>query len=251
METLIVSPWVLALAFFAVAFLYTSVGMGGGSSYTALLAIFGAGALAIPSISLTLNILATSIGGLAYLRAGHVRLRLITPFLLGSIPAAWLGGALVLPRNVFLGLLVISLALVVARIYLPGPTALQLQLNQRQQWLLSLCIGAVLGFLAGAVGIGGGVYLVPLILLLGMGSVKEAAAAGAVFIWVNSVIGLVARQVEGRLELSYSLPLLLAVLAGSLLGARLGARHFSASLVEKLLGTVLILAIVLLLNRLF
>lgn len=249
METLVISPWLLAAILFIVAFLYSSVGMGGGSSYTAMLAIFGASQLAIPSISLTLNIIATSIGSFNFIRKGHASARLIAPFLVSSIPMAWLGGQLALPRLAFYSLLLASLVAVAIRIYSPGDTSFRLAFTPASRVIVSLLLGATLGFIAGAVGIGGGIYLVPLIIMLGLGTTKQAAAAGVIFIWVNSVTGIVSRFEADRLQLDYITPLIIAVVFGSLLGSSLGAGRFSSKRTEQFLGVVILIAIVLLARK--
>jgi uncharacterized membrane protein YfcA len=242
METLIISPWVLAAIFFVVAFLYSAVGLGGGSSYTALLAVFGASQLAIPSVSLSLNVIVSSIGGINFVRKGHANFTLIAPFLISSIPFAWLGGQLDLSKLVFLSLLLLSLLVVTVRIYMPGSTALHLSYTKTGALMVSLAAGAALGFVAGALGIGGGIYLIPLILMLGLGTAKQAAAAGVIFVWVNSVVGLLSRYEADRLQLDYVLPLIVAVIGGALIGSSLGAGKFPARRIEQLLGIVLIVA---------
>jgi hypothetical protein len=107
-------------------------------------------------------------------------------------------------------------------------------------------LGAVLGFVSGTVGIGGGIYLVPMIILFGLGTEKEAAASGAVFILLNSIAGLIARFQRGAVSLELMLPLLLAVLAGGFLGSRLGAMRFKPQTIQQILGLVVILALLLL-----
>lgn len=251
MESLAISPYALAAVFFVVAFMYSAVGLGGGSSYTALLAIFGASPVAIPSISLTLNAIVTSIGSVNYVRRGHAHWNLIVPFLIGSMPMAYVGGTLVLPKEIFYWLLLTSLLLVVVRIYSPTTTSLDLSFSPLQRIIVSLLSGAVLGFVAGAVGIGGGIYLVPLIILLGLGNARQAAAAGAIFIWVNSLIGLVARFMSDRLQLDYSVWIIIAVIAGAVLGSHLGSQRFSTKTMEKLLGVIIVIAIVLLAKNLY
>ncbi len=250
MEQLLISPWLLALIFFIVAFLHSSVGLGGGSSYTALLTIFGASYIAIPSVSLTLNILVASLGSYNFIRAGHARWPLILPFLISSIPFAYLGGMLHLPVMAFNWLLLVSLMLVVARIYLPTPTRFNFQFTSRQRVIVSLFSGAILGFIAGAVGIGGGIYLIPLILLLGLGTAKQAAAAGVVFVLVNSVFGMVARFQADRIDITYITPLIVAVVIGGWLGSTLGAQKFRPILIERILGVVIIIAVLLLARKL-
>ena len=251
MEALAISPWLLAALFFVVAFLYSSVGLGGGSSYTALLALFGASPVSIPSISLTLNISVSSISAFNFIRKGHASLKLILPFLLSSIPLAWIGGQLALPKIIFYSLLLVSLLIVAARIYSPNETRWHCHFSPARAMIVSVISGAVLGFVAGAIGIGGGIYLVPLIIMLGLGSAKQAAAAGAIFVWVNSATGLVSRFDADRLQLDFILPLLIAAVAGGILGSSLGAGRFSAKRVEQLLGIVIVVAIFLLGRKIF
>ena len=235
----------LAAIFSVVAFFYASVGLGGGSSYTALLAIFGAGVTTIPMVSLTLNILVTTIGSIVFLLYGHARFRLIAPFILSSVPMAYLGGMLHLPKLIFYLLLAVSLGFAAVRIYFPG-TNKPLHLNSREKLLFALGCGAILGLIAGITGIGGGIYLVPLILLLGLGTAQEAAACGAFFIWVNSVSGLLARVQFNHVDLVPYIPLALAVIIGGLAGTLMGATRFQPQTLQKILGSILILAIVML-----
>ena len=111
-------------------------------------------------------------------------------------------------------------------------------------------LGAVLGFLAGVIGIGGGIFLVPLILVLGLGSMKQAAACGVVFVWLNSLVGLGSRMQYNFVDFSGYLPLILAVLAGGTIGSLIGSSRINSALLEKLLGGVIVVAVVLLLRSL-
>ncbi|MGD8925247.1 MAG: sulfite exporter TauE/SafE family protein [Thioalkalispiraceae bacterium] len=244
------SLYLIPILFF-VAFLYSSVGLGGGSSYTAILAIFSINYLAIPTISLTLNLFVTSISAVTFIINRHVRLNLLLPFLLASMPLAYLGGSLHLQKDIFLWILWASLIFVVIRIYFVKQINLKLEIKPRQKLVISITAGMLLGFIAGVVGIGGGIYLIPLILVLGLGSAKQAAACGAIFVWVNSAIGLSARLVHQPINLLDYLPLIIAVVIGGLLGSYLGASRYSAKTVEKTLGLVIIIAVVLLGKRLF
>ncbi len=242
MDELTVSISLLAVLFAIVAFSYASVGLGGGSSYTALLAIFGGGIATIPMISLTLNVLVTTIGSIVFLSKGHARIRLILPFLISSIPMAYVGGMLHLPKTLFYFVLLISLTFAAMRIYFPKETK-PLLLTNWAKFFLCLCCGAILGLIAGIVGIGGGVYLVPLILILGLGTAKEAAACGAFFIWVNSVAGLAARLQHNSIDLVPYMPLIISALIGGVVGSTLGAGRFEPRTMQKILGTVLVVAI--------
>ena len=245
MADLYIPMTVLAIIFAFVAFFYASVGLGGGSSYTALLAIFGASTATIPMVSLSLNILVTTFGSLVFLMHGHARFRLIAPFILASIPMAYLGGMLHLPKFVFYMLLLISLIFAAARIYFPQ-TARPFLLNQKNRLLFSLGGGALLGLVAGITGIGGGVYLVPLIILLGLGTAKEAAACGAFFIWVNSVSGLLARVQYNTIDLGPYLPLVIAAVFVGMAGTIMGAGRFQPQTMQRILGSILIVAILML-----
>jgi uncharacterized membrane protein YfcA len=148
-----------------------------------------------------------------------------------------------LPKMLFYLVLLVSLAFAAMRIYFPSKTK-PLLLNDRGKFFLSLGCGAVLGLIAGIAGIGGGVYLVPLILLLGLGTAKEAAACGAFFIWVNSMAGLASRLQYNSIDLVPYMPLIIGALAGGLAGSMLGAGRFEPRTMQKILGTVLIVAII-------
>ncbi len=243
MDDISISLALLGVIFTVVAFFYSSVGLGGGSSYTALLAIFGAGTTTIPMVSLALNLFVTSIGSLVFLSQRHVRLRLIAPFLISSIPMSYLGGMLHLPKILFYLVLLVSLSLAAFRIYFFKETD-SLDLDERSKFLLAVGSGGVLGLIAGICGIGGGVYLVPLILLLGLGTAKEAAACGAFFIWINSLAGLLARLQFNSIDFVPYMPLIIGVVAGGLIGSFLGAGYFVPRTMQKILGSVLLVAIV-------
>lgn len=240
----------LVAAFAAVSFLYASVGLGGGSAYTALLAIAGVNHVLVPTVSLALNLMVTSVGTLNFHRGGHLSLRLVAPFLVTSMPAAWLGGSLRLPQGVFLWLLAVTLVLVLVRIYLLGDLRLRVRLTGRARPVCSLLLGAVLGFVAGTVGIGGGIYLVPLLIMFGLADEKRAAAAGALFIWFNSAAGLAARWQQGHAEAATVLPLVAAVAVGGWLGSSLGALRFAPRTIQRTLGLVVAAAVVVIAGRL-
>ncbi len=249
MDVIMAPPYFMAGLFFIVAFIYSSVGLGGGSSYTALMAIFGMDTTAIPLISLSLNLFVTSVGSYNFIRNKHARIKLIFPFLISSIPMAYLGGALKLPKDIFYWILLISLVLVALRIYVWQNTAIKLKIDQKMRIIISLIIGSVLGLVAGIVGIGGGIYLVPLIIILGLGSEKEAAACGAVFIWLNSLSGLLSRLQFNSIDLTSHIPLIAAVMVGGTLGSFMGSFKFSPKVMEKTLGAIILVAIFFLIKK--
>jgi hypothetical protein len=156
---------------------------------------------------------------------------------------AYFGGALKLPKEIFFWVLLVSLVFVAVRIYFWQNTTIKLNINQKGKMFISLLAGSVLGLVAGIVGIGGGIYLVPLIIILGLGTEKEAAACGAIFIWLNSFSGLLSRFQYNSIDLMSYIPLIIAVLAGGSLGSFMGSSKFSPKLMEKILGAVIILAI--------
>lgn len=230
--------------------LYSSVGLGGGSSYTALMAIFGVNYELIPTVSLALNVVVTFIGMIVFWRGGFLNLKLILPFIVTSVPMAYVGGALRIPEQGFYWLLLVTLVVVAARLYLWDDLRIRVQLSTRERLIFSAVLGSVLGFIAGAVGIGGGIYLVPLLILFGLASEKQAAAAGASFVWVNSLAGLVSRVQRGPFSGMFILPLLGAVVIGGFIGSYMGAHRFKPRTVQKILGVVILLAILYLLRKL-
>lgn len=251
MEDLLIAPWQLALIFFFVALLYSSIGLAGGSSYTALLSIFGLHFKAIPLITLSLNLLVSTLGTYNYFRQKHGRLRLVIPFLITSIPMSYVGGSLDLPSTIFFWVLTLSLVVVVARIYFWKRTALNIRLRKWQQFILALFSGSVLGLVSGIVGIGGGIYLIPIIIIFRLGTEKEAAACGSLFIWLNSAAGLAARYQYNFIDISRFWPVVIAVLAGGWIGSHLGSTRLKPKVMEKILGIIIIVAIVFLCRKLF
>jgi len=234
---------ILPILFLFVAFIYSSVGLGGGSAYTALLAIFGASYQMIPTTSLTMNLIVTFVGMVHFWKNGHGRLNLILPFLVTSIPMAYFAGSIAMPELIFKLILLATLILVLVRIYLINDLKIGIQLTGIKKWIFIFSLGGILGFIAGAVGIGGGIYLVPLIIMFGLGTEKEAAAAGSMFIWVISLVGVISRAQFGNFDLQFILPLAVAVLMGGLGGSYLGAVKFEAKTIQKVMGSVIIIAI--------
>lgn len=251
LETLSSPDYYLPVIFFIVAFAYSSVGLGGGSSYTALMLLLGMSTTTIPLVSLTLNLFVSSIGSFNFIRNKHLKLKLLLPFIVTSIPIAYVGGMLHLPREIFFWILFVSLLFVTLRIYVWNSTSLNLNLDNSSKVIVSLVAGSVLGFVAGTVGIGGGIYLVPLIIILGLGNQKEAAATGIIFVWLNSMAGLISRLQHNSVDLLPYFPLIIAVVLGGFLGSHMGASRFSPRMMEKILGIIVMLAVLFLAKKLF
>ncbi|MBI2985212.1 MAG: sulfite exporter TauE/SafE family protein [Deltaproteobacteria bacterium] len=237
-EVLILVPF-----FFLAAFLYSSVGHGGASAYLAILVLAGFPREGIAPTVLVLNILVTLLGTISYYRAGHFDARLLLPFILTSVPAAYLGGSLRLSEQTFstilgLTLLVAGLRLLVftKAVTARPPVALRLLLG------MGLPVGFALGFLAGLIGIGGGIFLSPLLLLMGWADAKKTAAVSAGFILLNSLSGLTAHIIKGAADWPLLGGLAITVLIGGGIGSYIGAFRLLPITLQRILGAVLLLA---------
>jgi uncharacterized membrane protein YfcA len=234
----------LAALFFLTALLYGAAGFGGGSTYNALLVLAGTDYRAVPVVALACNILVVTVGSWRFARAGHVDWRRIWPLFILSIPFAWIGGRLVVAEMVFVGLLAASL-LVAGLLMLWQPMwEKEAPAPVRSRWLEPVAGGA-LGFLAGVVGIGGGIFLAPLLYMLRWGPAKAIAGTCAVFILANSLSGLAGQFAKGGGDaggeaLAAHWPLFPAVLIGGLIGSTLGSGRLEAKYV-RILTALLIL----------
>lgn len=238
------APLFLLLPIFALtALIYAAAGFGGGSTYTAVLALWAQDVAVIPIIALSCNIIVVSAGAWRFAREGHVDWRRIWPFFAASIPMAFVGGMLPVPRIVFIGLLSVSL-FVAGLLMLWKPRARSgLPPLAYPRWLEPL-VGGLLGLLAGIVGIGGGIYLSPVLHLLRWGGAHAIAGTSAVFILANSLSGL-----GGQLAKSGSAfgevmgahwMLFPAVLIGGAIGSLLGARTFDPHWLRILTGLLIL-----------
>lgn len=239
------SPLLAALVA-VVAFLYASVGFGGATGYLAVMSQFGIAPAVMASTALVLNIFVAGIAFINYTRAGHLEKRLLIPFLITSVPAAFIGGYFKLTDDFYYILLYAVLTYVMFTMLFAhkGTVDESARLRPFPPWLALTC-GAGIGLLSGMVGIGGGVFLSPLIILTRWGTPKQAAATAAGFILLNSVSGLLGRLLGGNLVLGTFGPALLPVgILGALAGSYLGARWFSGFWTRRILGVVLLAAIV-------
>lgn len=218
--------FVLTIAFAITAALYASVGFAGGSTYNALLALAGVDHRVFPIVALVCNLIVATGGTIRFGRAGLVPWRRLAPLLALSIPAAWIGGMLPISKLLFLWLL--GASLLAAGILL----LLQRERDEDSERipLLGLAIAAPIGLLSGIVGIGGGIFLAPVLHLIGWDRAKRVAASASVFILANSIAGLGGQltKVAGHPELIDSAigywPLALAVLIGGQIGSRAGVQ---------------------------
>ena len=234
--------WLLPL-FLLAAMLYASVGHGGASAYLAILVLAGFARPDIAPTVLILNLLVTVTGFTNYYRAGHFTPRLLWPFILTSIPAAYLGGMIPLSQPVFSGILGGALFITGLRFILfTKPIRPRPPMEPRWIYGIGLPVGLILGFLAGLIGIGGGVFLSPLLLLLGWADAKQTAAVSAAFIIVNSLSGLAAHALHGTIHPGLAVPLGVAVLIGGPIGSWWGARKVPPAVLQQIMGVVLLSA---------
>ena len=237
----------LALGFFATALVYAMAGFGGGSTYNALLVLAGVEFRAVPIVALCCNIIVVAVGSWRFARAGHLDWRRIWPLIILSVPLAWLGGRLEVAETLFVGLLALSL-LVSGLLMLWQPRWQREGVAPRRgQWLEPVAGGA-LGFLAGVVGIGGGIFLAPLLYMLRWGSERAIAGTCALFILVNSIAGLAGQLSKDDAQVGTALadhwPLFPAVLVGGLIGSLLGSQRLDPKHV-RIVTAVLVLYVAL------
>lgn len=231
-------------AIFLVAILYSSVGHGGASGYLAVLALFGVAAAVTRPTSLVLNLFVSSIAFVQFYRAGHFDLKTFLPFAAGSIPMAFLGGMIQLPTTVYK--IVLGTALILAAIRLAINLKSDTEMRAPNLWIC-LLVGAVLGFVSGLVGIGGGVFLTPILLLFRWTETKKAAGISALFILVNSAAGLLGNWLLGKGVSVSDLPpnvwlWVAAAIIGGVIGATVGSYKFNSLTLRRVLAVGLLIA---------
>lgn len=225
---------------FIVAFLYAAVGHGGASGYLALMAVFSFAPDVMKPTALLLNLFVSAISFYQFYRGKHFLWKIFLPLAVISIPLAFLGGTIHIDAGIYKKMLAILLLVPVTR-FLFFPNIRVDQLKKSNPYL-SLLIGAVIGFLSGLIGIGGGILLSPVLLLLKWTDQKQTAAISALFIFVNSMAGL-AGQFSKGIEFTGGMYgyVIIAVVAGCA-GAYFGALKFNQEILKFVLGTVLLLA---------
>ena len=225
------------------AFLYASVGHGGASAYLAALALAGLAPQEMRPIALSLNILVSALASYKFWRAGHFRWRLFWPFAAVSMPLAYLGGSITLPGHAYKILVGAVLVYAAWQLWLSGRAGLEMREVRPPAIPKAMGIGAGLGLLSGLTGVGGGIFLSPVLLMLGWAGTKETSAVSAMFILVNSVAGIGAILVRRGVSLpDYLWILAIAVVAGGWLGAEYGSRRFANPVIRRMLAVVLALA---------
>ena len=237
-------PLVLIFLFVITAVLYASVGFGGGSTYNALLVLSGADYRILPAIALGCNIIVVAGGTFAFAKGGNLKWGRIAPFLITSIPAAWAGGRIPVSETLFIGAL--GFSLLAAGLHLALDRNRDLDTATRPApAALAWSVGAGIGFLSGLVGIGGGIFLAPVLYVIGWGKPKEIAAACSLYILVNSTSGLTGQLMKlGDMSALAMVGDYWMVFPAVLIGGQIGSRLANvglSSLTIKRLTAVLIL----------
>ena len=222
---------ILSILFFITAILYSSVGFGGGSTYLALLLIWGVPYTIFPIIALTCNIIVVSGNCFNYIRAGNLNFKLLMPYLIGSIPLAFIGGSLPVDKKIFEILLFFVLSMAGCLLLFNFKSYDDKKESYKSiPFFISVIIGSVLGFISGIVGIGGGIFLSPILFLLKVAKPKHIVTSASLFILINSVFGIIGQLTK---NLNFSdmygyFYLLIAVLIGGQIGNYLNLKILPA-----------------------
>jgi uncharacterized membrane protein YfcA len=220
-----------------VAFLYSSVGHGGASGYLALMAVFSFPSDMMKQTALLLNLFVAGIAFYQYYKGGYFNRGLFLFFALGSVPAAFIGGLWSLDPWLYKKILGFILFFAIARMLFKKESTQQK--NKQVAAPIGLIIGIVIGLFSGLIGIGGGIILTPVILLFQWGTVKEAAAVSALFIWVNSASGLFGQLSSGVNLTTNAFVLVGLALVGGIFGSYYGSQRWNNRRLEYFLALVL------------
>jgi len=227
-----------------VAAAYAAVGLGGGTGQLALMTLLGVPHEVMPSTALTLNIVVTAAALLRFGISGKFRWDLFAPFLIPAIPAAFVGGMISVPRQAFMILLAVGLAF--AAVAMLRSAARGDDSTHRPRglllWTIGPLVGIIIGVVSGMLGIGGGVFLGPVLLLARWATPRETAAITAATILALSVSGLAAHGMRGSVDLGFVIPLSAAVLVGGLIGAHLSATRFSPATLKRIFAVIIVIA---------
>lgn len=230
----------LAICIFVIAMLYASVGHGGASGYLAVMALFSLHPVALKPTALILNIVVAGVASWLYLTAKQFSWRTFWPFAITSIPASYLGGCFSLPPNLYRPILGVVLLFAAWRLFVR--TRQPDREVQPPRMPTALGIGAVLGFFSGLIGVGGGIFLSPLMVLLGWAKVREVSGIAALFVFVNSASGLLGHLGSLQHVPDYAPLLAIMALAGGTVGALSGSRHLPVTTILKAMAVVLFTA---------
>jgi uncharacterized protein len=235
--------FILSFLFFLTAILYSSVGFGGGSTYLAILLIWGIPYQIFPVIALFCNIIVVSGNCFNYIKAGNINLKLLTPFLISSIPLAFIGGSLSISKDLF-EILLFTVLIIAGSLLLFNFRSFDEseQVHKKIPKILAVFIGGSIGFVSGVVGIGGGIFLSPILLLIRADKAKHIATAASLFILINSIAGIFGQFTKH--EVFYNIQnywlLFLSVLIGGQIGNFLNIKFFPARILALITSALVI-----------
>jgi uncharacterized protein len=233
----------LSILFFVTAILYASVGFGGGSTYLALLLLWNAPYIIFPILALSCNIIVVSGNCFNYIRSGNLNTKILIPYLIGSIPLAYLGGSIHIEKIYFEILLFLVLFLAGGLLLINFKSYDDKQIIYRKvPIVVSIIIGGILGFVSGVVGIGGGIFLSPILFLLRVGKSKHIVTAASLFILINSVFGIIGQFTKNNvlLEIINYWPLLIMVFMGGQIGNFLNLKIFPTKILALVTSILVI-----------
>tara|TARA_R110001632_G_scaffold108472_2_gene218397 strand:- start:1243 stop:2022 length:780 start_codon:yes stop_codon:yes gene_type:complete len=244
LSNLFIANWHIILLFFVIAILYSSVGFGGGSSYLAILAITGIAFTQIRSTSLLCNIVVVTGNVIYFQKAKLYNWKKVLPLILFSVPLAFIGGYLRISQTFFFILLGCTLLFAAITMWISKKIISKNDASNNLSITKNASYGGIIGFISGMVGIGGGIFLAPLLHLTQWDTPKKIAATASVFILLNSMSGLVGQYLNPDFSINWNLTLLLlvAVLFGGILGSRISNRYFSPIQLKK--ATAILIAFV-------
>ena len=238
---------ILSILFFVTAILYASVGFGGGSTYLALLLIWNIPYHIFPIIALLCNIFVVSGNSFNYIKAGNLNLKLLIPYLIGSVPLAFIGGSLPIEKNIFEIFLFIVLAIAGTLLLINFKSYDDNESSYRNiPIVISIFIGGILGFISGVVGIGGGIFLSPILFLIKAAKPKHIVTTASLFILINSASGIIGQLTKNIVlsDISNYWYLFLMVIIGGHIGNYLNLKIFPTRLLALITsGLVLFVAI--------
>ena len=234
---------ILSILFFVTALIYSSVGFGGGSTYLAILLIWGVPYTIFPVIALVCNIIVVSGNSINFLRSKNINFNLLFPYLIGSIPFAFIGGSITIEKSLFEILL--FCVLLVAGIFLliesKSFSEEKIKINQIPKFI-SISIGSIIGFMSGIVGIGGGIFLSPLLFLMKAGYPRHITSSASLFILINSIFGIAGQLTKDQIldQVIIYWPLFLSVLVGGQIGSVLNIKFLPNKILALLTSFLVI-----------
>ena len=234
---------ILSILFFVTAILYSSVGFGGGSTYLALLLLWGVPYFIFPVVALTCNIIVVSGNCFNYIRAGNLNLKLLIPYLIGSIPLAFIGGSLPIEKEFFEILLFVVLTIAgVLLLFKFNSYDDKIEIFRKIPILVSILIGGILGFVSGVAGVGGGIFLSPILFLLKAGKPKHIVTTASLFILINSLSGIFGQLTKSTVlnEIQNYWFLFLVVLIGGQIGNFLNLKIFPTRILALVTATLVL-----------